>query len=166
MGELEVIAEPGVPQVRYTRELDAPLDLVVRAYVEPELVAQWLGPRGYETVIDRFEARDGGRWRYVHHGPDGSRDAFHGVFHGTPSRDGIVQTFEYEGWPGLVSLDTVSFEERDGRTIVRSNSVFQSVEFRDAMVEHGMQQGVEEGFERLDELLGRLGGQTIKTRHD
>jgi uncharacterized protein YndB with AHSA1/START domain len=166
MSDLQITAEPGVQQIIITATVDAPVDLAFRAYTEPELVAQWLGPRGYETVIDRLEIRDGGRWRYVHRGGDGDDAAFHGVFHGTPSTDGIVQTFEYEGWPGRVSLDTVTFEERDGRTIVRTNSVFPSVEARDAMVEAGMAQGVEEGYERLDELAARLTGRTIKTRHD
>ena len=81
--------------------------------------------------------------------------AFHGVFHGDPSPDGIVQTFEYEGMPGHVSMDTVTFEERDGKTVVRTNSLFQSIEDRDGMVESGMADGMSEGYDRLDELLAR-----------
>jgi uncharacterized protein YndB with AHSA1/START domain len=166
MGDLQITAVPGVPQVVVTREFDAPIDLVFHAFTDPELIAQWLGPRAYETVVDRFEARDGGRWRLIQRGDDGAEFGFHGIFHGTPSAGGIVQTFEFEGAPGSVSLETVSFDERDGRTIVRTNSMFQSVEARDAMVEAGMAWGIEEGYAQLDELLGRLLGPSLKTRHD
>ena len=86
---------------------------------------------------------------------DGNEHGFHGVFHGEPSLDGIVQTFEYEGVPGHVSMDTVTFEERDGKTVVRTNSVFQSVEDRDGMYESGMADGMNEGYDRLDELLAK-----------
>lgn len=161
MGELTITAEPGVPQVLASWTFDAPRELVFRAFVEPDLLARWLGPRGYTMTIERFEARDGGRWRYVH-GNEEERWAFHGVFHGEPSVDGIVQTFEYEGWPGKVQMDTVTFEEDDGRTTVRTNSVFQSVEARDAMVDSGMADGMREGFERLEELFAR----DLKARHD
>jgi uncharacterized protein YndB with AHSA1/START domain len=156
MTKTQIIAEPGVPQIIITREFNAPPGLVFRAYTDPELLVQWLGPHGTTMTIDRFEVRDGGTWRYRTWDADGAEYAFHGVFHGAPSPSGIVQTFEYEGWPGHVSLDTATFEEHGGRTQVRLNSVFQSVENRDRMVESGMEQGVNDGFERLDDLLVRL----------
>jgi uncharacterized protein YndB with AHSA1/START domain len=87
---------------------------------------------------------------------EGNEYGFHGVFHGVPSPDGIVQTFEFEGVPGHVSLDTVTLEERDGRTLVRSVSSFQSVEDRDGMVASGMERGVHDSNERLQELLTEL----------
>jgi uncharacterized protein YndB with AHSA1/START domain len=152
----QIIAEPGMPQVVITREFDAPRELLFRAYTEPELLAQWLGPRRLTMTVERLDPRDGGTWRYIHHDADGSEYGFHGVFHGTPSPDGIVQTFEFEGAPGHVSLETLTFEERDGKTLVRINDVFQSVEDRDAMIQSGMETGVNEGYERLDELLARL----------
>src|SRR5438093_219974 len=81
-----------------------------RAHVEPELVKQWLGPSKYEVVIDRYEVRDGGRWRFVHRDTEGHEFGFRGVFHGTPSvENGIVQTWEFEGAPGHVSLQTATF---------------------------------------------------------
>ena len=138
------------------REFDAPLALVYRAFTEPDLLVQWLGPRKYTMTIEHYDLRDGGTWRYVHADDAGNAFGFHGVFHGDPSPDGMVQTFEFEGAPGHVSMDTASFEERDGRTTVRTNSVFQSVEARDAMVEHGMAEGMGEGYDRLDELLAKL----------
>ena len=155
MTELKVTAEPGVPQILTTREFDAPRDLLYRAFTEPDLMKQWLGPRRYEMKIDRYDLRDGGTWRYEHTDDAGNTFGFHGVFHGEPSPDGIVQTFEFEGAPGHVSMDTVTFEERDGRTTVRTNTVFQSVEARDAMYESGMADGMREGYERLEELLAK-----------
>jgi uncharacterized protein YndB with AHSA1/START domain len=152
----QVIAAPGSPQIVMVREFDAPRELVFRAHMEPELLVQWLGPRQYRMTIDRYEVRDGGTWRYVHSDDAGNAYGFHGVFHGTPSMDGAVQTFEFEGAPGHVSLDTATFEDLGGRTRVRVNSVFQSVEDRDAMVKSGMESGVTEGYQRLDELLARL----------
>jgi uncharacterized protein YndB with AHSA1/START domain len=106
--------------------------------------------------IDRLEVRNGGTWRYRHREEDGSESAFHGVFHGDPTPDRIVQTFEFEGAPGHVSLDSVTLEEHHGRTVLRAHSVFQTVEARDAMVEAGMERGVQDGYERLDELVERL----------
>ena len=156
MSELQITAEPGVPQVRTERELDAPVDLVYRAFTEPELLAQWLGPRKYRMTVERFEPRDGGTYRYIHSDEAGNAFGFHGVFHGDPSPKGIVQTFEFEGAPGHVSLDTVTFEEHDGTTTVRTNSLFQSVEARDAMVNSGMGDGMSQGYERLDELVEKL----------
>ena len=156
MAKTQIIAEPGVPQIVITREFDAPRELLFRAYTDPELLAQWLGPRALTMTIDRHDPRDGGSWRYIHRDADGDEFAFHGVFHGTPSPDGIVRTFEFEGTPGHVSLETATFEERGGRTLLRMNSVFQSVEDRDGMVQSGMEEGVNDSMERLDELVARL----------
>jgi len=152
-----ISAEPGLPQIVITREFDAPRELVYRAYTDPELLVQWLGPRRLTMTIERYDVRDGGVWRYTHRDADGAEYGFHGVFHGTPSpEDGIVQTFEFEGAPGHVSLETLTFEERGGKTLVRTNDVFQSIEDRDAAIQSGMETGVNEGYERLDELLARL----------
>jgi uncharacterized protein YndB with AHSA1/START domain len=156
MSKTQITAEAGVPFIDVTREFAAPRDLLFRAYTDPELVAQWLGPRSMKMVIDRYEVKDGGVWRYVHVDPDGNEYGFHGVFHGTPSPDGTVQTFEFEGAPGHVSLGSLSFEEGSGRTIVRVHSVYQSVEARDAVLESGMERGMSEGYERLEELIARL----------
>ena len=161
MSELKVTAEQGVPQVLTEREFDAPRELVYRAFTEPDLLAQWLGPHGYTMKVDRYDLRDGGTWRYTPTDQDGNEYAFPGVFHGEPSPEGMVQTFEFEGAPGHVSMDTLMLEDHDGSTIVRTNSVFQSVEARDAMVEGGMAVGMSEGYEQLDELLNT----SLKPRH-
>ena len=155
MSEFKVTAEPGVPQVLTERDFNAPRDLVYRAFTDPDLLVQWLGPRRYTMTIDRYDMRDGGTYRYVHSDEAGNAFGFHGVFHGDPSPDGMVQTFEFEGAPGHVSMDTITFEDHGDTTTVRTNSLFQSVEARDAMVESGMADGMSEGYERLAELLDK-----------
>ena len=156
MSKTQIIADPGVPQIVITREFDAPRDLVFRAHVDPELLVQWLGPRSLTMTVEQFDVRHGGTWRFIHRDPDGNEHGFHGVFHGTPSPDSIVRTFEYEGVPGHVSLETLTLEEPVARTFLRAIAVFQSVEDRDGMAQSGMEQGVNEGYERLDELIARL----------
>jgi uncharacterized protein YndB with AHSA1/START domain len=156
MATLEITAQPGLPFIEFTREFEAPRDLIFRAHTEPDLVVQWLGPRKYEMTLDRWEPRNGGAYRYTHRDGDGNEWGFHGVFHGDPTPDLMVQTFEFEGAPGHVSLDAVTLEERDGRTILRGKSVFQSVEARDAMYQSGMGDGMTDAYLRLEELIARL----------
>ncbi len=156
MAETMITAEPGLPLIEITREFDAPRELLFRAFTDPELIVQWLGPRRLGMEIETFEVEDGGRWRFVHREEDGTEHWFHGVFHGTPSPDAIVRTFEYEGAPGHVSLETATFEEQDGKTLLRERSAFLSVEARDGMVASGMEYGVKESMERLEELLAKL----------
>lgn len=147
-----VTALPGTPFIDIVREFDAPKDAVRRAYGDPELVKQWLGPRGYEVEIVAYDARSGGSWRYIHRDPEGNVFGFRGTFHSADD-DQITQTFEFDGWPGHVSLESVVFEDLGDRTRVVNHSVYQSVEDRDGMVESGMEKGLNEGYERLDELL-------------
>jgi uncharacterized protein YndB with AHSA1/START domain len=150
------IAEPQAPQVVITREFDAPRALLFRAHTDPDLLVQWLAPGQLTMTIDRFDLRDGGSWRYQHWDADGTDYAFHGVFHGEPSPDGIVQTFEAEGRPGHVSLWTVTFSEHGGKTLLSHNAVYQSVADRDLGLQSGMEESVSGSMDRLDELLARL----------
>jgi uncharacterized protein YndB with AHSA1/START domain len=156
MTTTQITAEPGVPFIEVIRDFDAPRELIYRAHVDPELIVQWMGPRGYEMVVETWDVRDGGPWRYTHRDGVGNTYGFHGVFHGPASPDGMVQTFEFEGAPGHISLGTVSMEDRDGGSRVTVHAVYQSVEDRDAVVASGMAGGMSEGYERLDELAGRL----------
>ncbi len=156
MNKTEITALPGVPQIVMTRSFDAPRDLVFRAHIDPDLLVQWLGPRALTMVIDRYDVRDGGIWRYVHQDAQGNEFGFHGVFHGTPSPERIVQTFEFEGMPGHVYLETTTLEEHDGRTLVRNVSSFESVDDRDGAIASGMEGGIRESGERLDDLLAKL----------
>jgi uncharacterized protein YndB with AHSA1/START domain len=157
MGTTTYTIEPGSHALHLEREFDAPAELLLRAHTEPDLLAQWIGPRRLQTRVERLEPRDGGRWRFGQWGEDGVEHWFHGVFHGDPSvENGIRQTFEYEGAPGQVMLETQTFHERDGHTLLRATSVFSSVEARDGMVAAGMQEGTEDGYARLDELIERM----------
>ena len=156
MNKTQITAEPGIPLITITREFDAPRELVFRAYTDPELLVQWLGPRDLALTVERYDARDGGKWRYVNTDAQGGSYGFHGVFHGDPSPDAIVQTFEYEGAPGHVCLQTATFTERGGKTLLHVVSAFQSVADRDAMIASGMERGVRDSAERLEELLAKL----------
>lgn len=148
--------EPGKQEVTYTREFNAPRELVFRAFTEPDLIAQWWGPRRYTTVIDKLEMRPGGMWRFVQRDQDGNEYGFHGVCHDVIAPERIVQTFEFEGVPGHVILETLTLEDFGGKTRVRGQSVYQSLEDRDGMVAAGMESGLTEGLDRLEELLARL----------
>jgi uncharacterized protein YndB with AHSA1/START domain len=156
MSKTVITAEPGTQTTTITREFDAPPEFVYRAHVEPDLLVQWLGPRKYRMAIDHYDVRHGGSYRYTHSDDQGNSYAFRGVFHGEPSLDGITQTFEFEGVPGHVALETATFEDLGGRTRLRIESVYQSVADRDGMVESGMEVGINDGYARLDELLSRL----------
>ena len=153
-----IAAEPGKQDLFITREFDAPRELVFKAHTDPKLYAQWLGPRGYEMVLETFEPKSGGRYRYIHKDKDGNEFGFHGVFH-EMSEELMIQTFEFEGLPerGHVTLDIMRLESLPGnRTKVTIQSVFQSVSDRDGMVQAGMEVGVREGYERLDEILSEM----------
>ena len=148
-----VTAPAGTPFIDATRDFDAPLDAVYRAWSEPELVARWLGPRRYEMVIEEYDVRTGGSWAYEHKAGDEAY-GFRGVFHDVTPGKSITQTFEFAGAPGHVSLETATFSDLgDNRSRVSIHSVYQSIEARDAMVDSGMEGGMTEGFERLDEVL-------------
>ena len=144
-----------LPTIRITRELDAPRSKVFRAHTDPDLVRQWLGPRGLEMTVDRWDCRTGGEYRYIH-SRDGEEFAFHGSFHEVRPEELIVQTFTYEGMPDSVALEKVVLEDLgDGRTRLVATSLGDSFEARDAMVASGMEKGIVEGYERLDEVLAQ-----------
>jgi len=152
--ETRIEVDTEVPLVRIVREFDAPPAKVFRAHVDPELVVQWLGPRGLEMRIDRWDARTGGEYRYVH-GRDGQEYWFHGSFHEVRPEDlTIVQTFTFEGVPDGVALEKLVLEDLgDGRSRLTATSLVDSFEARDGFVASGMETGVREGYERLDEVL-------------
>jgi uncharacterized protein YndB with AHSA1/START domain len=153
-----IVVEPGKQEVLISREFEAPRELVFRAYTDPKLLAHWLGPRDLKMTVQQFEAKSGGSYRYTH--TRGNHDyKFHGVIHELTVPERIIQTFEFEGLPepGHVALETTKFEALPGnRTKVSTQALFQSVADRDSMAEGGMKRGVEEGHERLTELLEAL----------
>ncbi len=153
--ETTIEADPTVPLIRIVREFDAPRDKVHRAHVEPDLVAQWLGPHSTTTRIDQWDCRTGGSWRYVSiH--EGQEYGFHGSFHEVRPGELIVQTFTFEGMPDGVALEKLVFEDLGGgRTRLTSTSLCDSFADRDGMLASGMDVGVSEGYAKLDELLAR-----------
>ncbi len=151
--ETEIVSDPNVPLVRITREFDAPRDKVFRAHTDPELIVQWLGPRDLTMSIDHFDCRTGGSYRYLQIRGD-EEYGFNGCFHEVRPSELIVQTFTFEGFPDGVALERMAFEELgNGRTRLVATSLVDSFEGRDAFVASGMETGVVEGYERLDELL-------------
>ena len=150
-----ITAEPGKQELFVTREFDAPRELVFKAHTDPKLFAQWIGPRGLNTSLETFEPVSGGRWHFVQKDQDGNEFGFHGVFHEV-SPERVIQTFEFDGLPesGHVVLETIRLEDLpNGRTRLTTQSVYQSVADRDGMIQSGMEHGIKEGYERLDEIL-------------
>jgi uncharacterized protein YndB with AHSA1/START domain len=144
----------GLPFIDFEREFDYPVAEVFRAHKEPELIAQWLGPRGYKMDVDHYDFRSGGSYRYLHTGPDGIGYQFSGVFHTVRDNEFAIQTFEFGGYPDVVSIEFLTFEDLGGgRCRVRGHSVYPTMEARDGMAQSGMEGGMTEGYERLDELL-------------
>jgi len=142
-----------VPLVRIVREFDAPPEKVFRAHTDADLVCLWLGPHGYDMTVDRWDCRPGGEYRYLHTN-DGEEYAFRGSFHDVVANERIVQTFTFEGMPEQVALEKVRFEALPGgRTRLVGESLVDSFADRDAFVAQGMEVGIREGYERLDEVL-------------
>ncbi len=154
-----ITAEPDRQELFITREFDAPRELVFKAYTDPELFVQWLGPRELTMILETFEPISGGRWRYIHKDQAGNEYGFHGVFHEIAPPERAIQTFEFEGLPekGHVEFDTAKFEELPGgRTKLIIQAVYQSVADRDGMIQSGMERGVNDGYDRLDDLLSKM----------
>lgn len=150
-------ADPRLPTIRITREFAALPATVFRAWTDPDLVTQWLGPKSLSMKLDTWDMRTGGSYRYraVRDGQEIA--AFYGSFHEVRPDSRLVQTFTYEGVPDGVSLETATFEDiGDGRTRVTTLGVVESLTARDAILASGMDQGVIEGYERLDALLPSL----------
>ena len=151
--ETEIVVDPEVPLVRIIREFDAPREKVFRAHTDPDLVVQWLGPRSHEMKIDHYDCRTGGSYRYVHVS-DGMEFGFHGSFHEVRPSELIVQTFTFDGQPDGVALERLVLEDLGGgRSRLTGTSLVDSFEARDAFVSSGMEEGIRESYERLDELL-------------
>jgi uncharacterized protein YndB with AHSA1/START domain len=152
--ETEIHIDPDVPLVRLVREFDATPETVFRAHTDPKLFAQWCGPRELENEIDVWDCRTGGEWRYVSRDGDGEEYWFRGCYHEVRPNELIVQTFTYEGFAEGVSLDTLRLEPLDGgRCRLTATSLVDSFEGRDAFVASGMETGINEGYQKLDELL-------------
>ena len=155
---LTITAPEGVPFIDFVREFDAPVAAVFRAHPEPDLVKQWLGPNGYEMDIERVR---------LHHRRSATATStrtgraastrFHGVFHVVRENEFAIQTFEFEGFPDVVSIESLTFTDLgDGRARLTIHSVYPTLEARDGMVASGMETGMTEGYERLEKLAAGL----------
>jgi uncharacterized protein YndB with AHSA1/START domain len=153
MEATKIQAAPGKQEIIVTRTYNFPRDLIYRTVTDPKLIPEWWGPRGLKTEVERMEVRPGGRWRFIQIDAQGNIFAFHGVYHEAKAPELLVYTMEWEGMPGHVLLDIERFEERDGITINTSTSIFETVEDRDGMLQQGMEGGVKETTDRLNELL-------------
>jgi uncharacterized protein YndB with AHSA1/START domain len=156
MPNFKLTAEPGKQDITATYEFNAPAAKVFKAMTDAKLAAQWWGPRAFTTEVVKLEPRTGGQWRFINRAADGGEHAFHGVFHLVDAPRQLVQTFEYEGAPGHVALESMTLEERGGKTMLTAHSVFQSPEDRAGMMaDGGMEDGTRETYERLEELLAK-----------
>jgi uncharacterized protein YndB with AHSA1/START domain len=148
-----ILTLPSDREVEMSRVFDAPRQLVFEAHVVCERVKEWWGPRGYRLVSCEMDLRPGGPWRFVQHGPDDKEYAFRGEYLEIVAPERLVQTFEFEGMPGYVSLETLTLVEQDGKTTLTSHSLFDSTEARDGMLGSGMEAGARETWDRLAEHL-------------
>lgn len=147
---------PSDREILMTRDFDAPRELVFKAYTDPKNIPQWWGPRGYTTTVDKMDVRPGGVWRFVQRDQDGNEFAFNGVYREIVPPERLVYTFEFEGMRGHVMLETVTFEEHDGKTKLTDRALFDNVEDRDGMLKSGMERGAAETMDRFAELLKEL----------
>lgn len=148
--------EPNRNDIISERTFDAPIDKLFAALTDPEMVTKWWGGRKYKTEIETYEPHAGGSWKFIQTDPDGNTWAFHGVIHEMNNEEyRVIQTFEFDGLPekGHVAMDTMTLTEKDGKTLLRTISVFQTVADRDGMVASGMQDGYDEGLNVLAELV-------------
>jgi uncharacterized protein YndB with AHSA1/START domain len=151
-----IVTAPRDREVRIERMFDAPRKRLFPAFTDPALIPQWWGPRGRTAVVERMDPRPGGSWRFLIENSDGVETAFRGTYREIAAPERIVQTFEWEGMPGHVAIETAVFERHGERTKVTTTSLFHTTEERDAMLTPGMERGTGETYARLDELLAKL----------
>ncbi len=157
--ETKITSVPGKQEIIIEREFDASRELVFKACTDPQLIPQWWGPRYLSTEVDKMDVRPGGEWRFINRDAEGKAYAFHGVYHEVLAPERIIDTFEFEGLPetGHVTLETMKLEQLPGgRTRLTVQSVFQSVADRDGTLQSGMEEGVKDTYNRLEELLKKM----------
>ncbi|MCQ2001440.1 SRPBCC family protein [Arthrobacter zhaoxinii] len=158
---LTIHAPAGEPFLEYQRDFDFPVSAVFQGHMDPDLYVQWIGPGDLTARLDVFEPRSGGAYRVVQSGDDGVEYAFRGMFHSVRQDDFVLQTFEFEGYPDVVTLEYNTFTELPGgRSRVTGRSLYPSVESRDGFLGNGMEEGMSDGYNQLDDLLAsaRTGG--------
>jgi uncharacterized protein YndB with AHSA1/START domain len=148
------VTTPGDREIRTERVFDHPRERVFAAFTDPALVPEWYGPRCTTTTVDVMDVRPGGQWRFVSTSEEGET-AFRGTYREVTPPERVEQTFEWEGMPGHVAVETATFEDLGGRTRIVTTTLFHTTEERDGMLQSGMTKGMEETYARLDELLAR-----------
>jgi len=144
-------------EVVLTRVFDAPRELVFKAHTDPDLIPQWWGLRSNTTIVKTMDMRPGGTWWFIQRDDAGHEFAFHGEYREILLPERLVNTFEFQGVPGHIILDTSVFEELpDGRTKLTATSLFATIIDRDGMLNSGMESGSNESWDRLAELLAAL----------
>jgi uncharacterized protein YndB with AHSA1/START domain len=147
---------PTDDQILITREFDAPPELVYRAWTEPGLVRRWWHANRGEMTVCEIDLRVGGRWRYVMVTPDGTEVAFNGEYHEIVPNERIVQTEVFEGFPDAGAIETLEFEDLDGRTRVTMLVQHERPEHRDAHVNSGMEDGLQDALDLLEQVAQSL----------
>ena len=150
---LEILSDR---ELQLSRVFDAPRELVWKALTDPTMIAQWWGMRGGITIIDKFDFQPGGAWRFVQNDPDGREHGFRGEYRELLPPERMVQTFEWEGLPGHIVVETLMLEDLGSKTKVVNHSLFASVEDRDGMLGSGMEEGANESWDQLSELLVQM----------
>ncbi|MCC9175496.1 SRPBCC family protein [Arthrobacter sp. zg-Y179] len=154
---LTLSAPAGEPFLEYQRDFDFPVRAVFQGHTDPDLYVQWIGPVDLTTRMDVFEPRSGGAYRVVQSAGDGEEYAFHGMFHTVRDNEFLLQTFEFEGYPDVVTLEYSTFSELpDGRSRVTGRSLYPSVESRDEFLGNGIEEGMSDGYDQLDDLLASV----------
>jgi uncharacterized protein YndB with AHSA1/START domain len=150
-----VVTLPADDQILITREFEAPAALVWRALTEPDLVKRWWAGRRGEVTSAEIDLRVGGKWRYVMaHGEQ--EVAFHGEYRELVPAEKIVSTEVFEGFPDAASVNTMTLVEEGGRTTLRTLVQHQSREFRDGHLNSGMEGGLQESFDALEDVAKSL----------
>ena len=155
MGTTATITTPTDREIRVERIFDAPRDRVFAAFTDPELIPEWWGPHDTTTIVDQMDVRTGGLWRFIARDCEGRETAFRGVYREVTPPERIVQSWEWEGLPGHISIETAEFEDLGDKTRMVGTTLFHTPEERDGMLNSGMEKGMNETYERLDALLAR-----------
>ncbi len=154
---LEIIAEPGKPTITTRRVVDAPRELVFDVLTDPQHIKRWMGPAALEMVSGESDLRVGGKYRYVYRAPDGMEFAFSGIYKEIDRPTKAVRTYVFELFPEAEALETMTLDEKNGKTTITTLTVHKSVQNRDGHLADGrMESGMTEGYARMDTLLAEL----------
>ena len=149
-----IITLPSDREIVSTRIFDAPRELVFKAMTDPKAIPRWWGRSVYSTTVDKMDVKPGGAWRYRQKAPDGNEYAFRGEYREVVPPERLVYTFEFEGMPGHIAVETITYEPLPGnKTKLIDHMLFDSVQDRDGMLQSGMEEGANESMNQLDEYL-------------